>query len=69
MIVARYVNYLGCQGANLTDTNEFYARYTASAACNGLIQSSKSDCDLSDADSRPLCAETCVRTSSYKRIL
>ena len=60
MLVARYVNYLGCQGANLTDTDEFYARYTTSSICNGLVQSSKSDCNLSDGDSRPLCADTCV---------
>ncbi|KAE8154500.1 hypothetical protein BDV25DRAFT_109899 [Aspergillus avenaceus] len=56
----KYVNYLGCQGANLTDTGDFYARYTTSSICSGLIQSSKNDCDLSDNESRPLCANTCA---------
>lgn len=58
---ARYVNILGCDGVNLTDTDNYYARYTASVICNGLVQSSKGPCDLSDKASRPLCASTCVR--------
>lgn len=59
-IKSKYENYLGCQGANLTDTNDYYARYTTSAICNGLVQSSKDDCNLSDDQSKPLCADTCA---------
>ncbi|KAE8348781.1 hypothetical protein BDV28DRAFT_77929 [Aspergillus coremiiformis] len=56
----KYVNFLGCQGANLTDTDGFYARYTTSTLCSGLVQSSKKDCVLSGNESRPLCADTCA---------
>ncbi|KAJ1715264.1 SH3 domain protein [Aspergillus flavus] len=59
-VTQKYVDYLGCQGANLTDTDDFYARYTTSSICSGLVQSSKTDCDLSDNESRPLCADTCA---------
>lgn len=58
----RYEDHLGCKGANLTaDADSFYARYTTSSLCNGLIQSSKDDCNLSDDEARPLCADSCVR--------
>ncbi|RHZ59460.1 SH3 domain protein [Aspergillus thermomutatus] len=56
----KYVDYLGCQGVNLTNTNDYYARYTTSTICNGLVQSSKNDCYLSAQQSRPLCADTCA---------
>ncbi|KAF7155480.1 hypothetical protein CNMCM6106_004626 [Aspergillus hiratsukae] len=56
----KYVDYLGCQGVNLTHTNDYYARYTTSAICSGLVQSSKNDCNLSDQQARPLCADTCA---------
>ncbi|KAF4219593.1 hypothetical protein CNMCM8980_004368 [Aspergillus fumigatiaffinis] len=56
----KYIDYLGCQGVNLTRTNNYYARYTTSAICSGLVQSSKTYCNLSDQQSRPLCADTCA---------
>lgn len=59
----RYAVYLGCQG-DLTNTSEYYARYTTSAICSGLVQSSATDCDLSSEQTRPLCAEDCVRHPS-----
>lgn len=40
--------------------NDYYAQYTTSVICSGLIQSSKDDCDLSDDQSEPLCAESCA---------
>lgn len=57
----RYVDILGCHGVNLTNTDDYYARYTVSSICNGLVQSSKDDCNLSPENSRPLCADSCVR--------
>ncbi|PLN85442.1 SH3 domain protein [Aspergillus taichungensis] len=67
---SKYVNYLGCEGANLTDTDNFYAQYTTSSICSGLVQSSKEDCDLSDEQSPPLCADTCASmATSEGRIL
>lgn len=59
------MNYLGCEGANLTDTGDFYAQYTTSSICSGLVQSSKKDCNLSDEQSPPLCADTCVRPLTF----
>ncbi|KAG2420048.1 hypothetical protein HFD88_004846 [Aspergillus terreus] len=59
-IQRKYVQYLGCQDANLTNTGDFYARYTTSTICSGLVQSSKNACHLSDQDSRPLCAQSCA---------
>ncbi|KAK1139178.1 hypothetical protein N8T08_001234 [Aspergillus melleus] len=56
----KYVDYLGCGGANLTDTDGYYARYTTSSICNGIVQSSKNDCNLSSEESRPLCADDCA---------
>ncbi|PWY79293.1 hypothetical protein BO70DRAFT_58247 [Aspergillus heteromorphus CBS 117.55] len=56
----KYVEYLGCQGVNMSDTSDYYARYTTSVLCSSLVQSSTSDCNLSSEESRPLCAETCA---------
>ncbi|PYH98044.1 hypothetical protein BO71DRAFT_406516 [Aspergillus ellipticus CBS 707.79] len=65
----KYVNYLGCQGANLTDTDDYYARYTTSVLCSSLVQSSKSDCNLSSEDSRPLCADTCASNAESEEAI
>ncbi|THC99798.1 hypothetical protein EYZ11_000728 [Aspergillus tanneri] len=56
----KYIEYLGCKDANLTDTDDYYARYTTSSICNGIVQSSKNDCTLSSEESRPLCADDCA---------
>lgn len=37
-----------------------YARWTTTVLCNSLVQMSRNDCNLSDDDSRPVCAETCA---------
>ncbi|KAL2865711.1 SH3 domain protein [Aspergillus lucknowensis] len=60
----KYDVFLGCQGVDLSNTSEYYARYTTSTICNGLIQSSGGDCDLSDEQLRPLCAEDCALMAS-----
>jgi len=56
----RFETLLGCTNVDLTNTTELYAQYTTSVICNGIIQNSKSICGLSDADSEPLCADSCV---------
>lgn len=56
----QYGTLLGCSDLNLTDTSEYYARYTTSVICNGIVQNSKSACNLTDAESMPLCATTCA---------
>lgn len=60
----RYVDDLGCQGADLNRTSDYYARYTTTVLCNGIVQDSKKDCGLSDQQARPICADTCVSISS-----
>ncbi|KKK16855.1 hypothetical protein ARAM_001011 [Aspergillus rambellii] len=66
----KYVEYLGCSGVNLSNTSDYYARYTTSSICNGLVQRSASDCGLSSAQSKPLCAESCaLMATSEEEIL
>lgn len=54
------MNQLGCGGLNKSALTDYYAQYTMSVICSGLVQSSIKDCDLSTAQSEPLCAETCA---------
>lgn len=56
----RYGNLFGCSNIDTSNTTDFYARYTFSFICNALVQTSIEPCQLSAADSRPLCADTCV---------
>lgn len=44
---------------NSSALDDYYARYTTSVICSSVIQSSIKDCDLSTADSAPICADTC----------
>ena len=62
LIANRYQQLLGCSKLNLSNTSALYARYTTSVICNGIVQSSKAPCGLSDQNARPLCAESCVRS-------
>ncbi|KAL4912404.1 hypothetical protein BDW62DRAFT_20550 [Aspergillus aurantiobrunneus] len=62
-VESKYAVYLGCSG-DLSNTSEYYARYTTSAICNGLVQRSETDCDLSAEQIRPLCAEDCASMAS-----
>lgn len=45
---------------NLGNTSNYYARYTTSFLCNGIVQNSREPCGLSDSDARPLCADACA---------
>ncbi|KAJ6144989.1 hypothetical protein N7470_008884 [Penicillium chermesinum] len=55
----KYVDLLGCSGVNSSALNDYYARYTTSVICSSIVQSSIKDCDLSPAQSAPICADTC----------
>jgi hypothetical protein len=44
----------------LSNTTSYYARYTTSVICNAIIQNSIKPCNLSNEQSPPLCADTCV---------
>ncbi|KIV87214.1 hypothetical protein PV11_02776 [Exophiala sideris] len=59
-VQSKYVNLFGCGNINLSNTSDYYARYTLSFLCNGIIQNSKTPCGLSTADSQPLCADSCA---------
>ena len=59
----RYQNLIGCSAFDLTNSSDYYARYTTSVLCNAIVQNSISPCDLSGDATRPLCANTCVRIS------
>ncbi|KAN0067514.1 hypothetical protein V8E54_014383 [Elaphomyces granulatus] len=56
----KFQTLLGCSKVNLTVTSDYYARYTTSVICNGIVQNSKDPCGLSSANSMPLCADTCA---------
>ncbi|KAK6077589.1 SH3 domain-containing protein [Seiridium cupressi] len=57
----KYQQLLGCDDVNLTNTSELYARFTTSVICNGIVQNSVSDCDLTGTAARPLCADSCAQ--------
>ncbi|OAP57338.1 hypothetical protein AYL99_08076 [Fonsecaea erecta] len=59
-VQTKYVNIFGCDNVNLGNTSSYYARYTTSFLCNGIVQNSRTPCGLSAADSEPLCADSCA---------
>ncbi|KAH8705424.1 SH3 domain protein [Talaromyces proteolyticus] len=59
-VKTKYGTLLGCSKLNLTDTSKYYARYTTSVICNGIVQNSKDACSPSEAQLTPLCADTCA---------
>lgn len=59
-VQSKYINLFGCSNINLSNTTNYYARYTTSFICNGIIQNSRQTCGLSDQNSRPLCADSCA---------
>ncbi|KAF2842341.1 hypothetical protein M501DRAFT_927866 [Patellaria atrata CBS 101060] len=66
----RYEQQIGCSSLNLTDTTDIYARYTTSVLCNAIIQNSVESCSISQDQTRPLCADTCVQYAmSEQRIV
>lgn len=60
-VQTKYQQLLGCDSVDLTNTTELYARFTTSVICNGIIQNSINDCDLSGNAIRPLCADSCAQ--------
>ncbi|KAI9679447.1 MAG: hypothetical protein M1817_005469 [Caeruleum heppii] len=57
----KYQQLLGCSDLDLQNTTDLYARYTTSVICNSIVQNSREPCSLSDADARPLCADSCAQ--------
>lgn len=65
----RYRNRFGCSNIDLSDTDEWYARFTTSTICNALVQIATEPCDLSDSQSRPLCADSCAEFAQSEAYL
>ena len=59
-VQTKYINLFGCDNVNLGNASGYYARYTTTFLCNGIIQNSRTPCGLSTADSQPLCADSCA---------
>lgn len=54
------MNIFGCDGVNLSNTTEYYARYTRTFLCNAIIQNSRQACGLTDETAPPMCANSCA---------
>ena len=56
----KYQILLGCGNVDLKNTSSYYARYTTSFLCNGIVQNSRQPCGVSSSNAIPLCAESCA---------
>ncbi|KAL2133313.1 hypothetical protein VTI74DRAFT_2543 [Chaetomium olivicolor] len=65
----KYSTLLGCSGIDYTNTSDLYARFTTTVICNAIVQNSIQACSLSQADSRPVCAETCAQFAQSEAYL
>ncbi|KAH6635135.1 hypothetical protein B0J18DRAFT_38982 [Chaetomium sp. MPI-SDFR-AT-0129] len=65
----KFSTLLGCGGIDFTNSSDVYARYTTTIICNAIIQNSITPCELSAAESRPLCAETCAQYAQAEAYL
>ncbi|RDL39942.1 uncharacterized protein BP5553_04282 [Venustampulla echinocandica] len=65
----KYRTLLGCGNVDLTKTTDLYARFTTTVICNAIIQNSRFSCNLSPADSRPVCATTCAQQAGSEAII
>ncbi|KAH8594388.1 SH3 domain-containing protein [Bisporella sp. PMI_857] len=65
----KYQNIFGCDSINLTNTSNYYARFTTTVICNAIIQNSKTACGLSNENSRPVCAETCAQQATSESLI
>ncbi|KAK0620264.1 hypothetical protein B0T14DRAFT_226624 [Immersiella caudata] len=57
----KYQTLMGCGGISFTNTSGLYARFTTTVICNAIIQNSIERCNLSPANSRPVCSSTCAQ--------
>lgn len=63
----RYGQLIGCSSFNADNTTDFYARYSTSFLCNGMVQNSINPCGLTGDATRPLCAESCTEFASSEQ--
>ncbi|KAK2763452.1 SH3 domain-containing protein [Colletotrichum kahawae] len=65
----KYQTLLGCSNVNLTNSTELYARFTTTVICNAIVQNSIDACNLTAANSRPVCADTCAEYAQSEALL
>ncbi|EMR09196.1 hypothetical protein PNEG_02533 [Pneumocystis murina B123] len=65
----KYGNFYGCSMEDISDTNKFYARFTKTILCASVIQESIVACNLTAANSRPVCADTCAEWTSSEAFI
>ncbi|TEA20802.1 hypothetical protein C8034_v005855 [Colletotrichum sidae] len=65
----KYQTLLGCSNVNLTNSTELYARFTTTVICNAIVQNSIDACNLTSANSKPLCADTCAEYAQSEALL
>ncbi|QSL65976.1 hypothetical protein MERGE_003113 [Pneumocystis wakefieldiae] len=65
----KYVNFYGCSMEDILDANNFYARFTKTILCASVIQESIVACNLTAADSRPVCADTCAEWTTSEAFI
>lgn len=63
LMLLRYQTQFGCDNVDIKNTTELYARFTITTVCNSIVQNSIYSCELSEEDSEPICADTCVSCS------
>ena len=54
------MDLFGCDDVNLSNTTNYYARYTTTFLCNAIIQNSRQACSLTDSTAPPMCANSCA---------
>lgn len=59
-VAEHYGTLFGCSNIDLTNTSNYYARFTNSFLCNGIVQNSAGACGLSGTSARALCADSCA---------
>lgn len=57
----KYTDLFGCDNVNLSNTTEYYARYTTTFLCNAIVQNSRQPCGVNGPNDMPLCADSCAQ--------
>ncbi|KAG4306419.1 hypothetical protein PORY_000407 [Pneumocystis oryctolagi] len=67
--IGKYGNYYKCLTENILNIDDFYARYTRTVLCASIVQESIIACNLTAADSPPICADTCAEWVSSQALI
>ncbi|KAI0022653.1 hypothetical protein F4780DRAFT_769585 [Xylariomycetidae sp. FL0641] len=64
----QFQNLLGCGNVDLSNP-DLYPRFATSVLCNGVIQNSVDDCNLSGDATKPLCADSCAQYAESESVI